>query len=266
MARVRLFHWKAAEAGPLLKALRSAGHQVDYAEQWGSDISREIAAAPPDVFVFDLSRLPSHGRYLAIHLHGRKATRHIPLVFLGGDPDKAGTIRRELPDAVYADIALARSAIRSALARPPVNPATPTPMMRSYGARSTAAKLGIHENGEVGVIDPPRDYRAAIGEIPSGVVFVEEDAERCPLVLWFFHDAEAYREALPRLRRMTADKKVWILWRKSANGRTGVTLPFLRAAAAEFGLIDYKVCSVNRAWSGILVARRRARKDSERTE
>ena len=46
MPRVRLFHWKAEEAKPLLTLLKAAGYSVDYKEPVSS--YREVRLSPPD--------------------------------------------------------------------------------------------------------------------------------------------------------------------------------------------------------------------------
>jgi len=88
MPRVRLIHWKASEAAALLENLRAAGYVVNYDERLSSEEIYAIREFPPDAFAIDLSRLPSHGREVATFLRGRKATRHIPIVFVGGAPEK----------------------------------------------------------------------------------------------------------------------------------------------------------------------------------
>src|ERR1700691_4548140 len=67
-ARLRLFHWRAEEAKPLLTVLKAAGYSVDYKEPVSS--YREVRLSPPDAIVIDLSRLPSHGREVAAFLRG----------------------------------------------------------------------------------------------------------------------------------------------------------------------------------------------------
>src|SRR5215472_15733884 len=99
MARVRLFHWKAEEAEPLISEIKAAGHRVDYEDDFGA-YWRE-RKSPQDVFVIDLTRRPSHGREVAIALRGYKLSRHVPIVLVGGDPEKVEGIRKVLPDAVY---------------------------------------------------------------------------------------------------------------------------------------------------------------------
>jgi len=56
------------------------------------------------------------------------------------------------------------------------------------------------------------------------------------------------------MRSFAAKSKLWILWRKqTARQRdSGVTQPFIRESALGVGLVDYKICSVNEDWSGLL--------------
>src|ERR1035441_6463395 len=135
---VRLIHWKASEAAALLAALRTGGHVVDYDEKVASDGFRSIRESPPDVFAIDLSRLPSHGREVAAFFRGRKATRHIPIVFVGGAPEKAAAIRKLLPDAVYTAPGRLRSALRAAFANRPASPVVPAQMQAPHACRNPA--------------------------------------------------------------------------------------------------------------------------------
>jgi len=257
MPRVRLIHWKASEAAALRAALRAAGHTVDYDEQVASGGFRAIRESPPDAFVIDLSRLPSHGREVATFFRGRKPTRQIPIVFVGGEPEKVEAIRKLLPDAVYTAPGRLRSALRAALANQPASPVVPTAMMARYASRSTAQKLGVREGSTVALIDPPRNYAAVIGDLPAGASFEEMPDETAaaarPITLWFVHDAAACRAGLPGMQKLAAHTKLWMLWRKGS----GVTQPFLRESAAAVGLVDYKICSVDATWSAMLFARRK---------
>lgn len=174
MSAPRVIRWKAGDPPQLLRAMR-----ID----------------PPDAVVIDLSRLPSQGREAAIFLRGQKATRQIPIVFLGGAPDKVEAIRKLLPDAVYADSAGLPDAIRKALAARPENPVVPMQMMARYAARTTPQKLGIRENSTAALIDPPRNYEKMIGELPAGAELLESPAAAAAVTLWFVHDAAGCRES-----------------------------------------------------------------------
>jgi CheY-like chemotaxis protein len=254
MPRIRLIHWKAGEAAPLLEALRAAGYVVDYDEDVASEGFRAIRTSPPDAFAIDLSRLPAQGREVATFFRRQKATRHIPIVFVGGAPEKVEATRKVLPDAVYTVPGRLRSALRAALAIRPTNPVVPTQMMERYASRSAAQKLGIREGTAAALIDPPRNYASVIGGLPVGAALEEGPAAGCPVTLWFVHDGAECREALPGMRKLAARTKFWILWRKGS----GVTQQFLRESAAAVGLVDYKICSVDATWSAMLFARRKA--------
>src|ERR1700727_1427907 len=104
MPVVRVIHWKAAEAGPLIEACEGAGFEVDYLAGGGSAVCRAIRTRTPDVIAIDLSRLPSHGREVAIWLRNTKSTRSVPILFVGGEEAKVAAIRELLPDAEYCDI------------------------------------------------------------------------------------------------------------------------------------------------------------------
>ena len=82
--RVLLVHWRVAEAQTCLGLLRDAGcDDVALASLEGPGALARAFTPTPAGVVIDLSRLPSHGRDMAIYLRSRKATRRVPLVFVG---------------------------------------------------------------------------------------------------------------------------------------------------------------------------------------
>jgi hypothetical protein len=210
MSRLRLFHWKAEEAARLIATLKAAGHSVEYHEKLAS--YREARDSPPDAFVIDLSRLPSHGREVAIFLRGSKATRHVPTVFVGGDPEKVAGVRRLLPDASYTSPGRLLATLRHV--KPIADPVRPAQTMDRYGQRTTAQKLGIAKDTCVAVVDPPSGYAQAIGKLPEGAWFEEEPTADCKVTLWFAHHPAGFQAALPEMRKVAARCRLWILWRK----------------------------------------------------
>ena len=250
MARVCLFHWKPEEAQPLLTALRASGHKVVYESKIAN--YRELREDPPEAIVIDLSRMPSHGRELAVFIRGSKHLRHIPIVFVNGEPEKVAAVRHLIPDATYTTTPRVKSALRSALASPPAAPVRPQQMMERWGTRSAAQKLGIAKDSRVAVIDPPPDYARAIGDLPEGATYEEDSTADCKLALWFVHGPAEFHAALPRMRRLAAQARLWILWRKSKPG--GLNGNLIRQGAIDVGLVDYKICSVNEAWSAMVFA------------
>jgi hypothetical protein len=254
MPRVRLFHWRAEEAQPLISALRAGGYTVDYPGDKANGSWRSLRENPPVAAVIDLTRLPSHGRYVGAELRANKSLRHIPIVFVDGDPEKVERIRKDLPDAVYTS----RTRLVSALRRvKPLADPVAAPRMMDRTDRTTAEKLGIKAGARVALIDPPPDYLRVLGKLPKDVS-LEED-ETLPLTLWFVRDPDRYAMALPDIRRRATKSRIWIVYPKQQSGSSasGLTQGFVREAALSLGLVDYKVCSVNEVWTGLLFTRKK---------
>lgn len=257
MHRVRIIHWRPAEAAGLIETVRAAGFEPEYdGEMNVPAISRAIRASLPDAVLIDLSRLPSHGREIGIWLRGIRATRQIPLVFVNGEGEKLERVRKDLPDAAYASAVDLTGVLRSACRETSRSPVVPAQMMDRYKEKTTAQKLGIVAGTAVAVIDAPRDYAAILGQLPEDVEVSEDPRSVHPVTLWFIFDRDTLFAALPRMRSIAAKTKLWIVWRKGVEGR--VSQNSIREMAIEGGLVDYKICSLNAQWSGILFARKKS--------
>ncbi len=253
-ARVRVIHWRASEATTLLDECRKTGLEVEYLDGDGGAICRAIRINPPDVVVIDLSRLPAHGREIAVWLRNTKSTRGVPLVFAGGDPVKVAAIRKLLPDATFCENGKVASAVTRLMKRAgKASPVVPPTMMERFRERSAAQKLGIADGAKVAVIDPPRDFPGLLGALPESVEFEEDNA---PLTLWFVHSRDALLGSLRDMRTAASETKLWLVWPKGGSA-DGLTQNLLRESAREVGLVDYKICSVNERWSGMLFARKK---------
>jgi CheY-like chemotaxis protein len=248
MLRLRLIHWKAAEADRYLALLTEAGHHVEYSPEFSPKLMRVWRETPPDAFVIDLSRLPSHGREIAIALRQSKATRAIPLVFCEGDPAKIAKTRETLPDAVYCSLSRLKSTLRK-LPKAASAPVVPPAMMDRYAGRSAAQKLGVKANGKVCLLGAPRDITAVLGEVP----FVESPTEAAVTLLFASEPQEMQRE-LSNLRPVAAQTKLWVCWKKGKSRENGLGETLVRETGLALGLVDYKVCSINEVWSGLLFA------------
>ena len=241
----------------MVDACRSGGLQVDYDAEAlsGPAIGRGIRQHPPDAVVIDLSRLPSHGRELAIWLRAGKHTRQIPIVFVNGEAGKVAKVREALPDATFATTARVCTAIATACRKHTRLPVQPVPMMERYKGKTAAEKLGIKAACTAAVIDAPRDYLSVLGELPENAGIVEDPASVQSVTLWFVHDLVALHAGLRRMCAIAARTKLWILWRKGSDN--GITQNAVREAALDAGVVDYKICSVDGRWSGILFARKK---------
>ena len=251
--RVRLFHWRAEEAKPLIAALRAGGYTVDYPGEKANGNWRSLREDPPAAAVIDLTRLPSHGRYVAAAIRATKTLRHIPIVFVDGDPEKVERVRKDLPDAVYTS----RGRLASALKRvKPLADPVAAPQMMNRTDRTTAEKLGIKVGARVGLIDPPPDYLRVLGKLPKDVSLEEEPEASLGLTLWFVRERDTYLAGLASIRKRALTSRIWVISPKG-HSASGLTQGLVRKSALAVGLVDYKVCSVNEVWTGLLFTRKR---------
>lgn len=257
MQRVRLFHWRSKEAAALIVKLRAAGFEAVYNPETQSPSVREMKESGVVAVVIDLSRTPSHGKYVGAWVRGSKSTRHLPLVFVGGEAEKVAAIQKKIPDAVYSSVARVGAALKKAIARPPRDPVVPKQMMETAPGRTAAQKMGIREGSVVGLIDPPADYLKVMGVLPHGVVLEEDSRQMYPVTVWFVHDPGEYEAALASRRLLAAKSRLWIVWQKGR--RDGLNGIFVREAALAMGLVDYKICSLDGVWTGMVFAVKKAR-------
>ncbi len=255
MSRVRLLHWNANEARTYSELLRSGGYEVDYDPEFRPSLMRAWRESPPQAFVIDLSRLPSHGREIAIALRQSPATRRVPIVFCEGAHEKVSRIQKELPDAVFCSRATLRTRLRAAIATPSTNPVKPVQMMDRYRSRTAAQKLGIREASRVALIDPPSNYGKVLGELPEGVQFFEDTKRPSSVTLCFVRDPDSLQRRLSTGRSLASTSKLWIVWpKKAAKSGSSVSETVIRQHGIALGLVDYKICSVNEVWSAMLFA------------
>lgn len=242
-----LIHWNAAEAAPRVAELRAAGFNAEhFLPQSGAGL-RVLRDNPPDAILIDLARLPSQGRAVGIELRKHKATRYVPLVFVGGEPEKVAATRKLLPDAVYAEWTGIAAAVQRAVASPPVNPAAPD-TMAGYSGTPLPKKLGIKAGTKVMLLGAPDGFEESL----PGAAIVRSGADLALL----FADSRASLDR--RFGRAARASHVWLLWPKKASGAvTDLDEKFVRAYGLARGWVDYKICSVDATWSGLLFAKRK---------
>jgi len=259
MARLRLIHWHPEEARERAARLRAAGYTVDHAPLTSSTSLSDLRKAGPDAFVIDLGRLPSHGRDVAMALRQTKSTRHIPLVFVGGDPDKVDRIRHQLPDAVFTSWSRIRGAVRQALTHPPSAPIVPASALAGYSGTPLVKKLGMKSGARIWLAGAPPDFEALLAGLPAGVTLSRRAVRHADLIVWFVSSVRELDLGLSRMAARTGGDGLWIAWPKKASGiATDLSETIVRGRGLAAGLVDYKICAIDRTWSGLKFTRRRA--------
>lgn len=260
MSRVLLVHWHEAEVLARASQLRRCGHTV--AVHWrhdaGSELTRAVAAAPPDAVVIDLARLPSHGREVAIWVRRRQALRSVPLVFVPGDAEKTSRLRAAFPDATFAAWPRLRAALAKAIATPlrdPVVPAAP-----GYSGTPLPKKLGLAADGMLVALRAPHDFTALLGELPPGAKLATRLAGEANVIVLFCRALAELRADWPAaVRRLAARGSLWVAWPKRLSGvTTDLGDAVVRAFGLDQGLVDTKVCAIDATWSGLRFSRRAA--------
>jgi hypothetical protein len=252
-----LVHWKAEEAAERSDRLRALGYEVDDAVPAGRTFFRQLQQDPPDALGIDLSRLPAQGRDLAVHVRKQASTRHVPLVFIGGDPKKVTRIREILPDAAYTTWDEIGPALEGAIAHPPAEPVTFQSAFDVYAGTPLPQKLGIKAGASVVLVDAPPDLAQTLDPLPEGVTLCWE-AGPGELTLWFARSQQALQQGLDGILAQAEYGPVWIAWpKKAAKMASDLSQQFVREAGLAVGLVDYKVCSIDKTWSGLLFTKRK---------
>lgn len=255
MAAIRLVHWNDDEGLERRAQLEAFGFDAEFDFGDGVFVLRLIRSRPPDAVLIDLSRMPSHGREVARGIRSSKATRHVPIVFVGGEAEKVERTRQLLPDAVFTTWGRIKTALPKAIAKPPKAPIVP-----DHNAASTkpaSAKLGAKPGFKIALLASPKGFADSVKPWPEKVTFTARPEPGVDLFLCFARNArelQAHLLALKAADRQTA----WLLWPKKASGvPSDIDGNIVRNTGLAAGWVDFKVCSVTDTWSALAFKRRR---------
>lgn len=176
--------------------LRRAGYKVEVIWQGGGEPFRELRNRPPDAFVIDLSRLPSHGRAVGTFLRQQKGMRRVPIVFVAGEAEKIARVRKELPDAAYTEWSRIRGTLTRALRRRPTEPVVPD-TMAGYSGTLLPKKLGIKPGVVVALLGAPHRFDKALGAIRTQIQIRMQARGRSDVILLFLESQAQLRRRLP---------------------------------------------------------------------
>jgi hypothetical protein len=259
VARIVLIHWKPADAAPDAATLRAAGHRVEISAPQGAVALRAFRQSTPDLFVIDLTRLPSQGRDVGLFLRQQKATRLVPLIFAGGASDKAARAKETLPDAIYCSWSGIAAALRKALLQRVERPAVPG-VLAGYSGTPLPKKLGIKTGLTVALLGAPADFARTLGPLPEDAHVVDRLTGPADLIVLFTRSrGDLGRRLPPAIRALSDGGGLWIVWPKKASGvSTDVSETVVRSVGLASGLVDYKIAAIDAIWSGLKFARRHA--------
>ena len=256
---VYLIHWKQDEARERAQLIEAAGYSVD-ASPFTSGLLRQMRDDPPAAVVIDLSRLPSHGREVAMALRQYKGTRAVPIVFVGGQPDKVVRVKELLPDAKYAAWQGIGTAIQEAIDSPLTEPVRPLTVFDAYAGTPLFKKLGIRDGSRVSLVGAPQRFEDTLGKLPEGVLLQRSKNAASDLILWFVTSGEHLQQHIDSMRRSIGKDGLWVIWPKKASGvQTDLSQVIVRRIGMDAGLVDYKIASIDETWSGLRFALKKRR-------
>jgi len=260
LSKIRLIHWNSAEAKHLAEKLKEIGYQVVYEMPSGPDLLRELGKSPPVAVVIDLSRLPSQGRDIALAIRHQKTTRYLPLVFVEGEAEKIARIKEHLPDAVYTTWSNITKSLRHAIAHSPKDPVIPRSRMDGYSGAPLGKKLGFKANSVVVLVNAPKDFEKSLGKLPEGVIFRKRDVGSGDLTIWFARSVKELESHIKPIASLIENGGLWIVWPKKTSGITSdLTQNHVRKIGLASGLVDFKICSIDETWSGLLFTKRKSK-------
>jgi CheY-like chemotaxis protein len=256
LKRILLIHWNATEAKQKASILESAGYKVDH-ESFAPQALKKLRNDQPAAVVIDLSRLPNQGRDIAINIRHAKATRNIPIVFVEGDKQKVNQVKTHVPDALWTDYNQIDTALREAIAHPPKITVIPKSVFEPYRHTSLAKKLGIKPNTTLTLINPPKNFKKTLGELPRNIAIQTQVSAQSDLTVLFAETQKDLQKRIGKIiGKLRPNGKLWIAWQKKVTETTtDVTQATVRNTGLALGLVDYKICSIDATWTGLLFTR-----------
>lgn len=178
-------------------------------------------------------------------------------MFVGGEASKVARVRKELPDAVYAEWGRIRSAIKGALRNRPKEPRVPG-TMDAYSGTPLEKKLGIRAGMRVALLGGPEGFARSLGAVGKRITIRRQARGQSEVVVLFAGSCAELKRRLGGAKRvLEAGGALWIAWPKKASGvKTDLTQAVVRKTGLGSGLVDYKICAIDGTWSGLCFARR----------
>jgi hypothetical protein len=129
---------------------------------------------------------------------------------------------------------------------------------RDYSHRTLAEKLGLRPDSVLTILNEPDGFRTTLGTLPERLRLLFNLEEQTTTVIWFVGSIEDLHRDLARVARLSDGRSIWIAYPKKSSGvRTDINESAVRNAALAEAMVDYKVCSIDAIWTGLLFTRRK---------
>jgi hypothetical protein len=257
VTNILIVHWNENEAKERARIIKALGYKTKLLCNSEKPNLLAVRDSPPDLFLIDLSRLPSHGREIAGYFRRAKSTRNVPILFVVGDSERIASARKLIPDATFGEWDKIEACISKAIKNTPSNPVVPG-TMAGYSGTPLPKKLGIREKHLVVLVNAPERFERKLEPLPAGVEFMEDGKGANVAVLFAKSEAELVRDFRPLVKALPEKVALWIAWPKKSSGVvTDLTEDVVREVGLDSGWVDYKICAIDETWSGLCFARKK---------
>ncbi len=127
-----------------------------------------------------------------------------------------------------------------------------------YSGTPLWKKLGYKTAMKVLVLNAPPHYATLFEDSAKDWFLVNKDADAIHL---FITEIKQVSEIEKLAKLMPPSIMLWVSWPKKTSPLSkGLSEDHIRNAALACGLVDIKVCAVDKDWSGLKLTRRRSPK------
>ncbi len=241
----------------------TSGKQKDYQVTTlffkGPESLNFITGERPSAIIFNLAKRPSTCRDLAIYIRKRKNLRMIPFLFIDGEEEKTEKIRDLFPEDYFCGKDDLNSIIIKILAEPGRLFPQPESLFSGYSGKSALEKLDIRKNENICLIDVDESFYSLFEENVENYNIGSRITRETKLTLIYLKEENNVAPFLRYyLENSRDDSSLWLCWpKKKGKIKTNLTQKFIRDTALGFGLVDYKICSINNNWSGMKFTRKK---------
>lgn len=126
--------------------------------------------------------------------------------------------------------------------------------MAGYSETTLVKKLGIKPGHKVLVRREPDAYWKWVSPLPEGIdVTTRAGVGQLDFIHLFVKERKVFEKEVLQFRKaMKSSGMLWISWPKKASGVvTDLNEDVIRDFALSNGLVDIKVCAVDKVWSGL---------------
>ena len=126
-------------------------------------------------------------------------------------------------------------------------------MSAGYSPNPLIKKLGIKEGYRCLVLNEPDHYVDLLEQIPSDTEFTDIPSGEFDFIHVFITKKQEFRQGWPDWKQsLKKTGMLWISWpKKTSELSTEIDGNYVRSEGLMGGLVDVKVCAVDKDWSGL---------------